>query len=220
MRNLALSLFFLWLLHAAGPAFAQFNQAEALALINTYIARHNAHDIEGVMDLYAQEATFTLSANRGTISGKAAIRDLEMFDVMANSYLAPFGLTATKEAQGWRIDLEGVLESSKVFSAAGLPIVIAEATNYAFIVNNNKIKSIVQPEIRKACTAVIIKAFSTLTATLKETRHPKAALVLNKTGRLNLTPMSIPIVTELLETIPMPQGALSAEQQRDCTRLR
>jgi len=197
--------------------FAQTNDAEALALVQTYLERHNEHNLDGVMALYAEDAVFTLSMGRGDVTGKAAIRELETFDVLASSFLAPFGLVLRQEGDAWSVDIAGVLESSDVFSAAGLPIVIAEPVRAGFVLRNGKILKVKQPEIRPACRMAIVKAFSALATYLTDTNDPRAALVLNTSGRLNLTPQTLTLVIQLLKESPIAKA--NATAQLACSTL-
>jgi hypothetical protein len=218
LKNMRASFFALiavWV--APFASLAQTTELEALALVRTYLERHNAHDLNAVMALYADDAVFTLSMGRGDVSGKAAIRDLEMFDVLAGSFLSPFGLQARRKDGGWVVDIGGVLESSRIFRAAGLPIVLADPVKTGFTLRNGKIAAITQPEIRSACGAIILEAFQALAAHLTETNDPRAMLVLGENERLNLTPETLTLVIKLLNDSPIPSPSPSA--QLECALL-
>lgn len=200
-------------------AIAQTNEDEALDLVDHYLALHNTHDLEGVMALYAEDAEFTLSQGRGTVKGRDTIRDLEMFDVVARSNLSPYGLSARWDGGVWQVDLEGVIEASAIFSAAGLPIVLAEPVKNGFSLRDGKIQAIVQPEIRTECVDSIFASFSLLINAAKIGGDPRLALIVDG-GRLELTPKSIPIVIDLLNAYVDYSSADLAHRQIACSRLK
>jgi hypothetical protein len=142
-----------WLAFAAGPlAAAPETEASARAVAARYFAAHNAHRLDDVMALYAENPGFTLSMGRGTVVGKAAVRNLELFDAMAGSVLHPFGASFEAHDNGWHMHLAGVLESSGIFRAMGLAIVRTQPIRSTIIIRDGRITAIVQPELIAACS--------------------------------------------------------------------
>lgn len=184
---------------AAGNAAAQENPQQVRTLIKAYIERHNSHDLAGVMDLYAENAVFYLSMGRPPVSGREAITDLERFDVAAQSTIYPQGITAQRDGEVWRVHIDGAIEHSEIFEAAGAAIVRAQGIQNAFVLRDGKIIEIHQPDLVSACSGIVLEAFRGLVSWLAETGDPRQdRLVAN--GFINLTPETIPdIVIALRE---------------------
>ncbi len=191
-RSLALAC--LTALLAAPLHAAPDSEAAARAVVARYFAVHNNHHLDDVMAQYAENATFTLSMGRGTITGKAQVRKLEVFDAMAGSELHPFGARFERRADGWHMHLDGVLESSDVFRAMGLPIVRTRPIESTMIIRDGRITAVVQPELHAGCTRTMLAGLAALTTWLQTSKSPYADLLLAN-GRINLNE------TTVLETI-------------------
>jgi hypothetical protein len=187
-----------WLAFAAGPlAAAPETEASARAVAARYFAAHNAHRLDDVMALYAENPGFTLSMGRGTVVGKAAVRNLELFDAMAGSVLHPFGASFEAHDNGWHMHLAGVLESSGIFRAMGLAIVRTQPIRSTIIIRDGRITAIVQPELIAACSRTMAHGLGALTDWLEGSRSPFGDILLHD-GRLDLRATS---VTETIAAI-------------------
>lgn len=65
-------------------------------LVQLYFDRHNAGDVDGVMALYADEATFEMAGNF-VRHGKDELREMEAFDAAVHEHLV---VTRMKEING------------------------------------------------------------------------------------------------------------------------
>jgi hypothetical protein len=135
------------------------SSAEARALLKDYIERHNSHDLEGVMELYAENAIFYLSMGRPPVHGRDAIIELERFDVAAQSTIYPQQATFERDGDLWRIHIGGAIEHSEIFEAAGVSIVMAQEIRNAFVLKDGRIVAINQPDLQPACTDTVLEAF-------------------------------------------------------------
>jgi len=185
----------LWLALAAGPLAAKTEtEASARAVATLYFAAHNAHRLDDVMALYAENPRFTLSMGRGTVVGKAAVRNLELFDAMAGSVLHPFGASFEAHENGWHMHFAGVLESSSIFRAMGLDIVRTQPIRSTIVIQDGRVTAIVQPELIAACSRTMAKGLGALTDWLKASQNPLGDILL-RDGRLDLR------ATNIAETI-------------------
>ena len=186
------------ILPAAHDVRAQQNADEVRALIASYIERHNSHDLAGVMELYAEDAVFHLSMGRPPVAGRAAIRELERFDVAAQSTIYPQGIRVEQDAGLWRVHINGAIEHSEIFEAAGVSIVMAQGIRNAFVLRGGQIIELYQPALLPACSDTVLAAFSGLVQWLEESDDPRRhRLVAN--GFINLTPETIPHVILALQ---------------------
>ncbi|MBC7520876.1 MAG: hypothetical protein H7268_07255 [Sandarakinorhabdus sp.] len=185
----------LWLGFATGPlAAAAETEASARAVAARYFAAHNAHHLDDVMALYAENSRFTLSMGRGTVVGTASLRNLELFDAMAGSVLHPFGASFEAQEDGWHMHLAGVLESSSIFRAMGLYIVRTQPIRSTFVIRDGHITAVIQPELMPACSRTMVHGLDALTDWLKSSQNPFGDILLHD-GRLDLR------ATNVAETI-------------------
>jgi hypothetical protein len=187
--RLGLALFF------AAPVAAQTTAAEAIALAQRYHDTHNGHDLAATMAFYAPDARFQLNMGRPMVNGVAAIAELERFDVIAGSMLFPYHWRAERTGESWLIHVDGVIESSRIFTALGLPVVVAIPNAPVLILRDGQIVHINQPPLRPACSSQIIAGFSALAKWLAIDVNTKA-LVDN--GRLVLTTVTLPRIIDLI----------------------
>jgi hypothetical protein len=179
----------------AAPVSAQTTAAEAIALAQRYHDTHNGHHLAATMGFYAPDARFQLNMGRPLVSGVAAITELERFDVIAGSMLFPYNWRAEKAGDTWLVEVDGVLESSRIFTALGLPVVVAIPNAPVLILRDGQIVHINQPPLRPACTSQITAGFSALAKWLASDVNMKA-LVNN--GRLVLTKDTLPRIIDLI----------------------
>jgi hypothetical protein len=179
----------------AAPVAAQTTAAEAIALAHSYHDTHNCHDLTATMAFYAPDARFQLNMGRPLVNGVAAITELERFDVLAGSTLFPYHWRAEKSGESWLIHVDGVIESSRIFTALGLPVVVAIPEAPVLILQGGRIMHVNQPTLRPACTGQIIAGFSALAKWLENDVATKA-LVQN--GRLVLTTETLPRLVDLI----------------------
>jgi hypothetical protein len=201
----------LLLLIASSASRGQADSAEARSLLKDYIERHNSHDLEGVMALYADEAVFYLSMGRPPVHGRDAIMELERFDVAAQSTIYPQQVSFEQDGDLWRIHIDGAIEHSEIFEAAGVSIVMAQGIQDAFVLRDGRIVEINQPDLQPACTATVLEAFRGSVAWLHETNDGRQQLLVEN-GFIKLTPKTIPDVISLLrewrrKTNTMPDAA-------------
>jgi hypothetical protein len=145
MIRLLLAPFFFVLL--ASPATAQTTPDAAIAAAIAYLDDHNRHDLAATMAHYSADAAFQLNMGRPRVTGVPAITELERFDAIASSILIPFGWSAVAlpQGQGWAVSVKGVLEHSRIFSAVGLPIVVAVPIAPVFHIREGRISYSHQP---------------------------------------------------------------------------
>ncbi len=196
---------------------ASTNTQEHVAeLVERYLHLHNTHQLNQVMELYAQDAVFVLSMGREPALGREAIRELERFDVYAQSTVQPYGFTYERRGNGWAVHQQGVVEHSDVFSALGIVIVQTQPTRDAFIIVDGQIAQITQPELKPACRSIAFTGFSGLVAWLMETRDPRAPDLVSK-GRLQLVPGTIPVIISAIADWRRATGwAPDPKAVRDC----
>ena len=173
-------------------------EQEARDLVEHYLDLHNAHRFNEVLDLYADDAVFQLNSGRPSVQGKEEIRKLELFDVYASSHLQPYGLEYEKKDGGWRVHIAGVIEHSRIFSALGMTIVVAQPVRNGFELRGGKIAKIVQPDLNPACTKIALGGFVGLVSWLEETSDYRAATLVTD-GRLALKPETIPLIVDALK---------------------
>lgn len=181
----------------AGRIEEPFDEAAARQLIATYIAAHNAHRIDEVMALYAEDAVFRLSSGRPPVHGRTAIRELELFDVAAGSHLAPYGVSFSRNGTGWAVHIAGVIEHSAIFSAIGLETIRTEPVVKGFTLVDGRIAEVIQPEFRPACTSVASSAFGLFNAWINTANDPELSL-LQRDGRLRLEADNIALFIKTL----------------------
>ena len=177
-------------LSAAPLPAAPDDEAAARALVTRYFAAHNAHRLNEVLSLYSDNPSFTLSMGRGTVTGRPAIRKLELFDAMAGSVLHPVGATFERRDDGWHMHVPGVVESSGIFRAMGLQVVRTQAIRSTFIIREGRIAAVVQPEVLAPCARVMAQGLGKLTDWLKASDTPLGDLLLDN-GRLKLEAANI-----------------------------
>jgi hypothetical protein len=177
----------------AAPVAAQTTAAEAIALAHGYHDTHNAHDLTATMAFYAPDARFQLNMGRPLVNGVAAITELERFDVIAASMLFPYHWRAEKAGETWLIHVDGVIESSRIFTALGLPVVVAIPEAPVLILQDGRIVHVNQPPLRPACTSQIIAGFSALAKWLANDVTTKALV---ENGRLVLTTATLPRIVD------------------------
>ncbi len=165
-------------LMAAPAAAAPDDEAAARAVLAAYFTAHNRHALDEVMALYSDAAGFTLSMGRGTVTGRPAIRRLELFDAMAGSDLHPVGVTLARRDGDWHVDMAGVLESSAIFRAMGLAIVRTLPIRSTMVIRAGQIIAVVQPELPAGCTRNMATGLAALATWLRTSRHPLADLLL------------------------------------------
>ncbi|MFK7828675.1 MAG: hypothetical protein AB8B57_02740 [Congregibacter sp.] len=191
------ALLFLILLGPCTTSLAQDSEEQARALIKTYIERHNNHDLDGVMSLYAADAIFYLSMGRPPVLGRKAIEGLERFDVAASSTIYPQDVSIEQDAGLWRVHIGGAIENSDIFAAAGVSIVMAQGIRNAFVLRDSRIIEVHQPELEVACTDTVLAAFRGAVAWLIERNDPRAEYLIEN-GFIKLTPATISAVVTLL----------------------
>jgi len=179
-------------------AVAQKTEAEARQLIQTYVEAHNSHALEEVMALYHDDAVFHLNSGRPAVSGKSAIRSLELFDTIAGSTIYPQALVFTERDGAWIVDIAGAIEHSSIFAAVGVTIVVAEAIDEAFVLSDDRIVAIHQPELAQACRRAILSGFEGVADWLIESGQPAGAQLV-RDGRIYLTPETIPGVVQAIK---------------------
>ena len=179
------------------PASSQTTEAEARQLIQTYVEAHNSHALDEVMALYHEDAVFHLNGGRPAVSGKSAIRELELFDTVAGSAIYPQALVFTERDGAWTVDIGGAIEHSSIFAAVGVTIVIAEAIDEAFVLAGNRIIAIHQPELAPACLRAILSGFQGVTDWLIESGEESGGKLV-RDGRIYLTPATIPGVVRAI----------------------
>ncbi len=185
------------LLFACGTGQAQETEEQARTLIRTYIERHNSHDLQGVMSLYADDAVFYLSMGRPAVHGREAIEGLERFDVAAESTIYPQNVSVERDGERWRVHIGGAIEHSEIFEAAGVSIVMAQAIQDAFVLRDSRIIEVHQPDLEPACSNIVMSAFKGAVAWMSADNDPRAEhLVENEF--IKLTPATIPEVITLL----------------------
>ncbi|MFT7286533.1 MAG: hypothetical protein ACI87W_000639 [Halieaceae bacterium] len=195
MRRHALLLTSLLVVSTVCPA--QDTREDALALITTYIERHNSHDLDGVMSLYAADAIFYLSMGRPPVHGRKAIEGLERFDVAARSTIYPQDVSIEQDAGLWRVHIGGAIEHSDIFATAGVSIVMAQGIRNAFVLRDSRIIEVHQPELEVACRDTVLAAFRGAVAWLIERNDPREEYLVEN-GFIKLTPATIPEVVTLL----------------------
>ncbi len=182
-------------LFAAQPAAAQTSAPEAIALVESYLDAHNAHDLAGTLAHYHPDASFQLNMGRPLVRGRSAIAELERFDAVAESMLLPFGWSAAHDGKGWAVSVRGVIENSRIFSALGLDIVMAVPNAPIFVLKDGLIVQAIQPPLQAACLLPIQNGFTALATWLNATASPLAP-TLTKEGRMVLKPELLPAIIE------------------------
>lgn len=185
------------LLAGCGISQAQDTEEQARALITTYIERHNSHDLNGVMALYADDAVFYLSMGRPPVHGREAIEGLERFDVAAGSTIYPQNVSVERDGKLWRVHIKGAIEHSEIFEAAGVSIVMAQAIRDAFVLRDSRIVAVHQPDLEPACSNIVLSAFRGAVAWLIAENDPRQEQLVEN-GFIKLTPATIPDVIALL----------------------
>lgn len=176
-------------------AYPQQSASDAVALVDAYIKAHNAHQPDETLGFYHHDASFHLSMGRGIVHGVGDIARLEYFDAAAGSTLYPQGVTARREGAGWAVGFRYVIEYSDVFSSMGLNIILAEGLDNAFVLEDGKIRTIIQPELKPACMEAMGAGFALLIGWLTETEDTRGEILL-RNGSLHLTRDTAPVLIE------------------------
>ena len=174
------------------------DEAENRAVVEKYLHLHNTHKLNQTMEMYHTDAVFLLNGGRPPVNGRAAIRELERFDIYAKSTVQPYGLTFERRGSAWAVHLAGVTEHSDIFAAIGLVIVQTEPTRDAFIIERGLIRLITQPEVKAACRTGIIAGFVGMTKWLIDTNDARAPDLIND-GKLKLVPGTIRLVVQAIK---------------------
>ena len=182
----------------SAPSAAQETRAQTAALLRTYFDTHNAGRLDETMALYAEDAVFQLSGGRAPVEGRQAIRELERFDVLAGSTIHSEDITFVQADGGWRADIGGAVENSRIFTAFGLAIVRAQATEGVFTFRDGKIAAVIQPELLAPCRSIILVGFTALTGWLEETGDARAPDLSDGQGRLRLGTSQVPVLLDVL----------------------
>ncbi|MCC5870578.1 MAG: hypothetical protein JJU27_18925 [Gammaproteobacteria bacterium] len=132
---------------------------------------------------------------RGIVHGVDDIARLEYFDAAAGSTLYPQQLTARRQGEQWVVSFGYVIEYSDVFASMGLKIVLADGLENAFVIEDGKFHTVVQPELKPACMQTMGAGFALLIDWLKESDDPRQDVLL-RDGSLHLTGDTAPILIE------------------------
>gem|GEM_PF-4122103 len=162
-------------LAAAAPAAP--DERAALVVVETYLRRHNAHDVDGAAALFADDAVFRLSAGRPAVAGRAAIRELLRFDAVAGSNLDPRGASPSRDGDAVVIGYAGVVERSRMFRALGLDPVTTLPQPRTFVVRSGRIVEVNQPAIKPACLRAAGDGLRAFVAWLGRRGDPRGAVL-------------------------------------------
>jgi non-heme chloroperoxidase len=176
---------------AARPPVAAREQ-RALARVRSYIDAHNRHDVEAAVAHYAPDAVFVLSDGRGEVRGAEAIAELERLDAALGSWVEPIDLRARTVGDTVVVSFTHVLEQSAIADAIGVPLILAEPVDTAFVVHGERLLRVVQPSFAPACGRAMRGGFMGFIATLRESNDPRSATLLRPDGSIVLTAATAP----------------------------
>jgi hypothetical protein len=110
-------------------------------VVKSYIAAHNAHDIEKSLTFYDDNIVFELKGV-WTKKGLSDLRSLEEWDAALNSNLKLASITSTEDTVFCR-----VVENNDWFRAVDITDLVHDPT--VFVVKNGKIKKIIGSPMEK-----------------------------------------------------------------------
>ena len=167
-------------------------ERRALERVRSYLDAHNRHDVAAAVAHYAEDATFVLSDQRGEVTGAAAIADLERLDAALGSWVSPIGLQARESPQGVIVSFSRVLEQSAIADAIGVPLIVAEPVDAAFVVVGDRLRRVVQPSFATACARAMRAGFTGLIDWLRKRDDSRLATLLRADGSIVLTAATAP----------------------------
>jgi pimeloyl-ACP methyl ester carboxylesterase len=168
-------------------------EQRALARVRNYLDAHNRHDVEAAVAHYAPNAVFVLSDGRGEVRGAEAIAELERLDASLGSWVEPVGLAARTAGDTVIVSFTHVLEQSAIADAIGVPLILAEPVDTAFVVRGERLLRVVQPSFAPACARAMRGGFMGFIASLRDSNDARAASLLRPDGSIVLTAATAPI---------------------------
>jgi pimeloyl-ACP methyl ester carboxylesterase len=176
----------------AVPASSPREQ-RALAHVRSYLEAHNRHDAVAAAAHYAPDAVFVLSDGRGDVRGAEAIAGLERLDAALGSWVEPIGLRARTESASVVVSFSYVLEQSAIADAIGVPLIVAEPVETAFVVRRDRLLRVVQPSFATACGRAMRAGFMGFIAWLRDRNDARIGSLLRADGGIVLTADTAPI---------------------------
>ena len=168
-------------------------EQRALDVVRRYLTAHNQHDVAAASGQYATDAHFTLSGQRGVVKGRAAIAELERLDGALGSWLEPVGLRTRVRGEDVIVTFDRVLEQSGIADALGVPLIVADAVDEAFVVRRDRLQRVAQPPFAPACARVMQAGFRGLSDWLRDRKDPRSASLLRADGSIVLTAGTAPV---------------------------
>jgi hypothetical protein len=142
---------------------------DPVAVARRYVAAVNAGDAEGALRMFDDDAVMYLNGGR-IARGREALRAIESFHAVVRPSIEPQGLSVRITDGQAVVSVARVVESSRIFSAMGLPTVTTEAVDDGFVIKDGQIVSARQPEFAEACRTVMAAAMTAVRGWLV-TRH-------------------------------------------------
>lgn len=168
-------------------------EQRALQLVRSYLDAHNRHDAAAAAAHYADDAVFVLSDGRGDVRGAAAIADLERLDAALGSWVEPIGVRARTAGGAVIVSFDHVLEQSSIADAIGVPLIVAEPVDAAFVVRRDRLQRVVQPSFAAACSRAMRAGFLGFIASLRDSNDPRTNTLLRADGSIVLTADTAPL---------------------------
>lgn len=162
-------------------------EQRALDVLRRYLAAHNQHDVAAASGQYATGAQFALSNQRGVVKGRAAIAELERLDAALGSWLEPVGLRTRARGDDVIVTFARVLEQSTIAEALGVPLIIADPVDEAFVVRRERLQRVVQPPFAPPCARAMQSGFRGVGDWLRDRKDPRGASMLRADGSIVLT---------------------------------
>lgn len=168
-------------------------EQRALEVVRRYLTAHNRHDVAAASGQYAADAQFVLSNQRGVVKGRAAIAELERLDGALGSWLEPVGLFTRVRGNDVVVTFDRVLEQSSIAEAMGVPLIIADPVDEAFVVRRDRLQRVAQPPFAPACARVMQAGFRGVSDWLRRREDPRRASLLRADGSIVLTAETAPV---------------------------
>lgn len=168
-------------------------QHAALAIVRGFLDAHNRHEVDAAVAFYHDDASFALSNDRGVVTGREGLLELERLDAQLGSWLSPHGLRVRREGEETIVSLDYVVEQSDIAQAVGVPLIVAEAVPRAFVIRDGRFRRVEQPRFAPPCARAMGSGFMGFIAWMNERADPRRDRLLRRDGGIVLTAATAPL---------------------------
>jgi ketosteroid isomerase-like protein len=139
--------------------------------MGSYFAKHNAHDIDQTMKLFADDALFFLPGQK-PLNGKAAIRRVESWDSAIDSRLQ----VKEMKVSGDTVILGQIIERNRWFIVAGIQAVTYDTGTYA-VFSDGYITEFHPSRLTQASAGEVSDIFRTFLVWAKQEKPDELAVI-------------------------------------------